>query len=361
MNLAVISNILKDPIYIILALLFILNITAGILLLYIRRSKKIAFNVKIYLEEIVFSFRDLISILYNIWIVIVLVRILADLFKLKWIANITKSTVEFIKNNQQISGVFIGAFLASLLGIVTQLFLTRLNRNRDVRKYSRLLHNEINNILRALRLATIYYRDGSDSNGNKEHAVHFNIMEEIYYDPMWRDYFTYISDQLPLNYYNRISEIYHAADKYNKVVRERNLELYSRFFYDLIEINDDKPDLLGLPITTNDEILNALQKLSQNKKIRKRVIYNLTKELIYYRKKAKIYNSVKDQILNLLKTEGETDTDIVIERIKEWLNKQDGKTRKRYKEEIDRITFEILIHSSEISVIWGTCKLKENL
>ncbi|MFZ5645619.1 MAG: hypothetical protein ACOY46_18805 [Bacillota bacterium] len=348
---------MKEPLVIALVLVLIVEILLVYLLSFLR--KKVSSNIKYHLEILFSWYFEIITTVIKILVIINLIFVIYRLLNLWPISNVSTISKDILQDKDVLK-VIVGAFLASGLGILTQIFLRRLNLKKDVRKYSMLLRNEIENLLLHLSSAE-HSTKVFKSKEEPSKIFEGHLLEELSYDPKWREYYACLSDELPFSYYTIISNIYKSVDQFNKAIKEKD---FDGLFYSFWKVRrrENTIPIMGMPTNTNKDLLNILDALSRNKRIKTKRFCNLCKEILYNRLKKAIFLKVEEEAIKLLNgsSKNRLERSILEERIMTWYNDQSQKFKKKYNPIINRIIFEVLLESSNIDLVWGECFLKNN-
>lgn len=256
----------------------------------------------------------------------------------------------------KLSGVILGSFIASFFGILTQTFLQNRLIKLEIRKYARLLYNDIQNSLDILLKAKMALETYVEFNVNQDP---FNFLSgvsitEIDYDPHWREYYSYLTEELSISYYNIISRIYKLIDRYNKSIKENNISLLSNCLNEISSISSNN---IILPSISCEDLLDALYRLSRNKKVRSRLLFNLWNEFAYFYIKKQWFSLIEEMIVKVLSNVDHLTSKEIEVEITKWLANQD-KYKLKPGKFTRRLIFEILLESSKIDLTWNECRLR---
>lgn len=347
-------------IFLVLILIKVINIIINIMLfkkIYKNNSNKLLIignEVLYYILDIVNNLnRKLNTVLKIIAFLLLSLFVLENFHVLKYINK-------YILINEKISTMIYGAFLASFLGIVTQLFMRKINVNNDIKKHSSILYCDLKNIISSCSLVLDEYCIKENFLGN--------VYEELNFNSNWRENYSFLSNELDNKYYEKISSIYYSANKINEAIRIKNIGAFRK---EVLKINNNNySKYISGPVlilnVTNEEILQALEKLSKGKKIRLNNFKRLLLEIRYQKIKKEWFSKLEKYIVNILSLYNELDFNVILQYIKKTLtyvklNKKDKKLLQGINKVIpitNRITFEIIMESKKMDMIWNKCKLK---
>lgn len=269
------------------------------------------------------------------------------------IKQILKSVSDFYFQSSEMGNIIIGAFLASTLGILTQKYMDYTKDKKEIRKYSRVLYNDLKDIISTFDIIHTALRAPEFSSID---VWSLNIINHINFDHNWRENYSYLTQSLPNTYYTKISSIYGTADLFNKSVEDKDLDAIYNCIASLT-LQDKFTMILGFPSPTNEILLEDLKGLSMNRKIKKINIKILVGELFYISKKRKLFNTVEKEAIEIIRKDGNQKINTLTQKIDKRLNNSGNKYYKGNMKDKDRLIFEILHSSKHIKYVWDECSL----
>lgn len=313
------------------------------------------YNLKFYMSNLLEQIRKKLS---KIIILMFGVIFVSSIYRILLLIGVTKYiniVSDWIIKNKEAFNTILGAFLASILGIITQAIVNKNHQRKEQSKNSRLLYNDQSYIIYMLGL----YQD-TISIYNDNCPQLFDVMfKKINFDNNWREYYGYLSDKLSITYYKKIIEIYSIVERFNKAIDNKDIDNLKNIMTDLRFI--DKAFTLPGDVNyiSNEDLLEALYRLSQNKRVKTKVLGNLINEIKIKKAKQKYKTIIENEIYNLVLTSKETDSNIINNKVNVWLKNNYKCFNKMQDRIINRIIFEISLKSEKTKLVWGEYSIIE--
>lgn len=313
------------------------------------------YNLKFYMSNLLEQIR---KILFKIMLLLFAVIFANGIYRILLLIEVTKYiniVSDWIIKNKEAFNTVLGAFLASILGIITQAMVNRNYQRKEQSKNSRLLYNDQKYILYMLDR----YQSAVSLYDDSKTQLFDILFKKINFDNNWREYYGYLSDKLPITYYNKIIEIYSLVEGFNVAIENRDIDKVKNVMTDL-RLIDKTFTLPGdVNYVSNKDLLEALYRLSQNKRIKSKVLANLIKEIKIKRAKQKYTTIIEEEIYNLVLTSKETDSYIINNKVKVRLKSNYRYFNKMNDRVIDRIIFEVSVKSEKTKLDWGEYSIVE--
>lgn len=266
-----------------------------------------------------------------------------------------KYSWNFTKNHETLVGSFIGAFVAALFGIVAQLVVNKLARTEAIRKSARNLYLDFKYVLQDIRTITQlrnfyenFYTSEDGVSGTEKcmKLISDGLIHK--FNTNWREPLSVISDVIEDSYYEEIRRKYHALEQVHNAIYNYNSKSLDMALL-IFNIDDMKSNLFGYESNTNEKILKSLELLSKGK-IKKAIKLNKAEKRLSYEEFSKLYNNkIEKQIIDCLKSETSIEISLAIEKVKEWLKKEEKNVYEKYNFYIERIVSDIIYNSKNIT------------
>lgn len=261
---------------------------------------------------------------------------------------------------KQFIAMLAGAFLAALFGQRSMSAIARQERQRTIKKYSKLLYNELNDLI--LTITFLKYDVELLVESNAENT--WNLMEHkimsLKDHGQWQEYLAELNDILPSLHIKKVKEVFLIALRIPYAFQEQDLhklrKLLSNFFAEETgrELRETKEPIFSLTI---DELLDDLIYLGITGKVRNRKLNYWLNEFKY----RKYYSEAKDNIESLvvewLSEETKLSAIEVEERLTKWLSRTERRFQRKYNSNWKRIIYYTLLNSRKIEYVWGECYL----
>jgi len=254
-----------------------------------------------------------------------------------------------IKNKEAFNTI-LGAFLASSLGIIVQVMINKNNQKKEQSKYSKVLYNDLSYSTLKLDL----YKDTINLYTENENNLRLfdKLFKKINFDTDWRNYYSCLTDKLPISYYNKIIEIYSLIERFNVSIDNKEINQLRSVITDLkfIDAMKQPGDVYNI---SNKDLLEAFSRLSKNKKVKTKILYNLIQEIKIKNAMKKYSSLIEDTLYKLVLTSKESNINIINVKLKESLKNQNNDFNKINDKVIDRTIFEVSLISKKTKLVWG--------
>lgn len=338
-------------------LMFVFFLVASIAFFFVstRKVDLIDYNLKFYtaklFEKIMNSLSKIITILFVLIILITIYKIALSV----GVTSYSNKIYEWTNKNNDVFNTILGAFLASFLGILTQIMISKKTNKNEKSKYSKLLYNDLNYIMykMSLYISTI-------SSYKEEYPELFEtFFKRINFDDNWRMNYGYLTDKMPINYYNQVTEIYSLIERFNISIDKKDINQMKRVILEYRLLDNSVKIIRDANGISNDELLNAFHRISQNKKVKTKILSNFIRE-VKIKKIVKKYSAViEERIYKMILESKETKISPINNKVKGWLIEEYRDLKKMKNQDIDTIIFIIGMKSNKFDLVWDEYSIKD--
>lgn len=267
--------------------------------------------------------------------------------------------LDLTEKHETLMGTIIGAFLAALFGILTQMYINRIEQRKQLKKNCNLIYHDIQKNINDLKTIKSLM-EISKKKGEFEKIKFFEYAKKNkYFDyySQWRECLLHIGDKLPDEYFVKIMELYGSIEQIKETLISDSLEK----FYKLLNFafwEDDIKESLGFNLVSSRDLLFVLKSLRKHGKIRWKRLNDSIETLFFVYLVLKFSIKIEAEVFKWLQTQNRIETDNLIERVDHWLRKQKKfKYRIIYKGMIKRFVYFSLKRSKRIKFDWGECSI----
>lgn len=247
--------------------------------------------------------------------------------------------VDFFTNEVTLA-TFIGAFLASLFGIFSYLITNYIDKKSCIRKYSKILYTDIDNLIFKKKLIESHIKSDIFTYDKVKKFEALRKSEfPLYYCTLWRDYLANISGEIDTQEIKSISSFYEKIELLNRILEG---DKYEDLEYYIAIGNIDKEFKATLipSLFTEDDLKESLlymSKKGRNRNFRWSIILNAIKLIFFIFKNMK---RIEKELEVYLEVESyKSDDDIIQWLLKTIFNQKKYKNKTKIRNYLKRYLF----------------------
>ena len=296
-------------------------------------------------------FRALFNLL-KVAVVVLAIMAVAWIFQL----NTTRSIVDELgiwqKNNPQVSGVLLGAFLASLLGFTTQLVLDHRRRRQAIRRSAKLIRTDIERIL--FKVRSLEWTLRSDILLSSEDRTRCLQMpsHRIDWMPNWFEHVAELGIVLPEIHLSRIHIIYSGARDIQTCLMNVDTEKLNQLVVDLLS-NDSSRQLMEDLTLTSEDLLEDLSYIWVTGRSKDRFWVQMLRNLRFRYNYNLVKEEVEAEIVHVLSEKERMNLSEVLKYMNTWISAKEKRFQRRHRDRWDKIVFHVVSDSDRIEMAWN--------
>jgi hypothetical protein len=301
-----------------------------------------------------FSLKIAYLFLQIFFIAMILLLILWE-WRFKLVQDIYSAFYVFTKDNPQLFGVILGAFLASAFGLTMQLFLDRQRQNQSIRRSARILQSDIENIFFVANSLQVTLQLPFRTKKDKLRFLRSPVFQ-IYWMPNWFDHITELGGVLSDIDLSFIRGIYASVQDIQASVSAGDISRAAEATNKLLE-RDRGKKLLDLGLSDSKELLADLSIIAATGRSTDHFWTQFYRSISFQFKYRTIKGLIEDVVVGVLTERGQMNLDALLVYMNKWLSNQESKFQRRYKGLWDQFVFWLVCNSNRISITWNEVSL----